>query len=140
LKADMLLLLLLSLVYVSVIGRIDEHEVNNLPHQDIELRSRHYSGLIELSSPHEGRFVHYVFIESEDSPERNPVTVWFNGGPGCSSLEGMFTENGPYSMSPTTGKLMRNHFSWTRGSSMLYVEQRTLRNSLSHTHKHIYTH
>ena len=118
------MLFLLLLFFTATLAKIDEHRVESLPHQNIELRSKHYSGLIELSSPHQGRFVHYIFIEAEsDSQASAPVTVWFNGGPGCSSLEGLFTENGPYSMDPMSGKLTRNHFSWTRRSNMLYVEQ-----------------
>ena len=118
------MLFLLLLFFTATLAKIDEHRVESLPHQNIELRSKHYSGLIELSSPHQGRFVHYIFIEAESESQASaPVTVWFNGGPGCSSLEGLFTENGPYSMDPMSGKLTRNHFSWTRRSNMLYIEQ-----------------
>ncbi len=46
-----------------------------------------------------------------------------NGGPGCSSLEGLLQENGPFSWSWGTAKPVPNEFSWTNLSSVLWVEQ-----------------
>jgi carboxypeptidase D len=46
-----------------------------------------------------------------------------NGGPGCSSLEGLLQENGPFSWSWGQAKPTQNQYSWTNISSMLYVEQ-----------------
>jgi carboxypeptidase C (cathepsin A) len=40
--------------------------------------------------------LHYIFVESADSPADDPVQIWFNGGPGCSSMLGFAQENGPF--------------------------------------------
>ncbi|KAF8749253.1 Alpha beta-hydrolase, partial [Rhizoctonia solani] len=39
--------------------------------------------------------------------------VWTNGGPGCSSLEGLLQENGPFTWPTGTAKPIRNQWAWT---------------------------
>ena len=45
-----------------------------------------YSGYLSVT---ETKQLHYVFTESLDAPSTDPVVIWFNGGPGCSSMLGM---------------------------------------------------
>jgi carboxypeptidase C (cathepsin A) len=52
-----------------------------------------YSGYLNVTA---GKSLHYAFVESQDAPATDPVVIWFNGGPGCSSLLGYFQEHGPF--------------------------------------------
>lgn len=43
-----------------------------------------------------GKHLHYMLSESEKAPAKDPLVFWFNGGPGCSSLDGFFYEHGAF--------------------------------------------
>jgi cathepsin A (carboxypeptidase C)/serine carboxypeptidase-like clade 2 len=47
--------------------------------------------------------------------------LWFNGGPGCSSLGGFFTENGPFVVQPDLSVKL-NQYSWNRKVNLVWVE------------------
>ena len=82
------------------------------------LLSANYAGYIPLTG---GRASFYWFIESEYKPSTDPLVLWLNGGPGCSSLLGLMEENGPYTMRHG-GSFVLNEFRWTTNASILYLE------------------
>ena len=62
--------------------------VTNLPglNQDIV----QFSGYLDI--PATEKKIHYWFVQSELDPVNDPVVFWTNGGPGCSGLLGLLTE------------------------------------------------
>lgn len=56
----------------------------------------------------------FRFVESQRDPATDPLVLWLNGGPGCSSLGGLFTENGPFHPNPDGMTLFENVFSWNK--------------------------
>ena len=70
--------------------------VASLPGWDKPLPSKMYSGYIDVSASTDREMhVHYMFVESESDPDTDPVLLWTNGGPGASSMFGLFVELGP---------------------------------------------
>lgn len=51
------------------------------------------------------------------------MTLWLNGGPGCSSLNGMFSEVGPLVFSKEDSSNFEfNSYRWNRVSNVLFLE------------------
>ena len=57
------------------------------------LPSKHYAGYVTVDEAH-GRRLFYYLVESERDPAKDPVVLWLNGGPGCSSFDGFVYEHG----------------------------------------------
>ena len=71
-----------ALVAVSIAANVN-HFVPSLPGQANPFKPKWYSGFYNVST---SRHLHYLFIESLSKPETDPVLVYFNGGPGVSSV------------------------------------------------------
>ena len=85
----------------------------------ITMLSQSYSGYLDVSP---GKALHYVFIESQGDSTNDPVVVWFNGGPGCSSLLAFLQEHGPFVIDDNSTTIIQNPYPWTTNASMLYIE------------------
>jgi carboxypeptidase C (cathepsin A) len=79
-----------------------------------------YSGYVPI--PGTSRTIHYVLVESANNWQTDPLVIWTNGGPGCSSMLAFTTENGPYSMADNTTTFFKNDYSWNNNANMLYIE------------------
>ncbi|XP_022776921.1 serine carboxypeptidase-like 45 isoform X2 [Durio zibethinus] len=96
--------------------------IKALPGQPANVAFKQYSGYI-VTEPQHGRALFYYFVEvGSANPLLHPLTLWLNGGPGCSSLGfGAFMENGPFQPGES-GHLIKNKYSWNLESNMLYLE------------------
>jgi len=115
-----------------------QDEVTSLPGWNQPLPSRIYSGFIDCGLeppgyPNGQMFMHYVFLESERDPKNDPLLIWYNGGPGASSLFGLLVELGPLQLNDLsldnkiyneTGipQLIYNQYGWTKFSNLLIVD------------------
>lgn len=79
-----------------------------------------FSGYVNIGDT--SKMLHYVLVESQNEPSTDPLLVWFNGGPGCSSMLGFLQEHGPYAMDSGTDYFHPNEYSWNREANVLYIE------------------
>ena len=71
----------------------DADQVKVLPGWNEALPSPMYSGYLDVNG---GKHLHYLLSETEGDKTKDPLVFWFNGGPGCSSLDGFFYEHGAF--------------------------------------------
>ncbi|KAI0658185.1 alpha/beta-hydrolase [Cubamyces menziesii] len=101
--------------------------------QDAKLRFVRNSGVCE-TTPGVGQLSGYIdigtnmsmwfwFFEARHNPETAPFTLWLNGGPGCSSMIGLFQEHGPCEVNPDGETTVLNPFSWNNISNIIYIDQ-----------------
>jgi len=74
-------------------------EIHVLPGWQDDLPSRMFAGYVDAGTKREENTTyqlheHYFFVESENDPLKDPLVVWTNGGPGASSMFGLFLELG----------------------------------------------
>ena len=98
-----MMLNILSVVLVALLGTADAlgdfkadnvTDLSSLPGWPKELPFEMYSGYIDIKNT--TKRIHYVFLEAMNKTATTPTVVWFNGGPGCSSMLGFLQETGPY--------------------------------------------
>jgi len=87
-----------------------------------------FAGFVSVKDPEAPKFkredIFYWFVESEsETRATDPLVLWTNGGPGCSGLLGMLTENGPFRTLPGGAGLRPFEYSWTKHASIVFVEQ-----------------
>ncbi|XP_017297319.1 cathepsin A-like [Kryptolebias marmoratus] len=114
-----LLLCLLCGFQLGSRAQYDPDEVTQLPGMKFKPNYRQWSGYLDAGP---GRFLHYWFVTSQGDPAKDPVVLWLNGGPGCSSLDGFLSENGPFHVNYDGATLYENPFSWNKIANMLYLE------------------
>jgi len=80
------------------------------------------TGEIDLGNGGDTIF-YYLFSARNQTNRGKKLLIWFNGGPGCSSSIGLFTENGPYMFYNKSSKLTFNPYSWNRDYDLMFVDQ-----------------
>ena len=68
----------------------------------------------------------FWFVEARVSPETAPLTIYLNGGPGSSSMIGLFQEIGPCEVVEIAQDKLgtqAREWGWDRSSNILFVDQ-----------------
>lgn len=79
-----------------------------------------YSGYLDVES--EDKHFFFWFFESRNDPENDPVILWLNGGPGCSSMTGLLFELGP-SFIKKGYEMEYNEHAWNSNASVIFLDQ-----------------
>ncbi|XP_059453841.1 serine carboxypeptidase 24-like [Corylus avellana] len=81
-----------------------------------------FSGYIPVNEQH-GRALFYWLTEATAFPEKKPLVLWLNGGPGCSSVAyGASEEIGPFRINRTGASLYLSKYAWNTEANILFLE------------------
>ncbi|WKX94761.1 hypothetical protein Q1695_011769 [Nippostrongylus brasiliensis] len=101
-------------------SRKESDRIITMPGLNVSLTFKQYSGFLKGSDTH---MLHYWLAEAEMlDPASAPLLLWLNGGPGSSSLEGLFFENGPFRISKDGQMVYKNPYAWNQFANVLYLE------------------
>eukprot|EP00271_Cylindrocystis_brebissonii_P007287 TRINITY_DN20637_c0_g1_i1.p1 TRINITY_DN20637_c0_g1~~TRINITY_DN20637_c0_g1_i1.p1 ORF type:complete len:561 (+),score=126.22 TRINITY_DN20637_c0_g1_i1:226-1908(+) len=99
----------------------EDHLITGLPGSP-NAAFKMYSGYVTVDPDH-GKALFYWFVEAQLDADTKPLTLWLNGGPGCSSVGvGAIEELGPFFTNKDATGLIQNFYSWNRVSNLLFVE------------------
>ncbi|KAF9622657.1 hypothetical protein IFM89_032578 [Coptis chinensis] len=111
-----------SPVYISTQGSKEADKIETLPGQPEGVDFDQYSGYVTVD-PTAGRALFYYFVESPQNSSTNPLVLWLNGGPGCSSLGfGAMEELGPFRVNGDGKTLFRNDYAWNNVANVIFLE------------------
>lgn len=79
-----------------------------------------YAGYLTVNETYDSNLFFWYF-KAKVNPESAPLVLWLQGGPGASSLFGLFTENGPFSVSKKL-KLVKRQYSWHLNHHLIYID------------------
>ena len=72
------------------------HQVTSLPYWNAEVTLPcMYAGTFPVKATDDQHHLFYWFFKNLTLPDTAPVVMWMNGGPGATSMFGLFLENGP---------------------------------------------
>ncbi|GKV49928.1 hypothetical protein SLEP1_g56650 [Rubroshorea leprosula] len=96
-------------------GSMDGDRLGTIPGQPNGVNFSQYAGYITVD-PNAGRALFYYFVESPENSSTNPLVLWLNGGPGCSSLGYRAMEElGPFRVNADGLTLFLNPYAWNNG-------------------------
>ena len=79
-----------------------------------------FSGYVDIE---EEQHIFWWFFEARNAdPTTAPLTVWINGGPGSSSMIGLFQELGPCGIDENM-EVVTNPYAWNNISNMIFIDQ-----------------
>lgn len=78
-----------------------------------------YSGYFTVNEEFNSNLFFWYFPANID-PTNAPVVLWLQGGPGATSLIGLFGENGPFEVK--SQKVTLRKYSWSLAHNLIYID------------------
>jgi len=100
------------------------YQVTSVPGFTGDIPFDSYAGYFPVNDG--DKMLFFWFVESQNDPANDPVVLWLNGGPGCSSFDGFVYEHGPFFFNSgpmgANQNLTLNPNSWNKVANMIYLD------------------
>ncbi|KAJ1959860.1 Cell death protease [Dipsacomyces acuminosporus] len=98
--------------------------VQGIPFQDgSEFNAlEQYAGQIPMNDDGKDVMFFWLVTNTTNTQNKDKLVLWLNGGPGCTSLDGVFLENGPYKFDGPN-RLRFRDYSFSQQFDVLYIDQ-----------------
>ncbi|KAK9296016.1 hypothetical protein QLX08_009856 [Tetragonisca angustula] len=101
-------------------GKIDEaRNKASVQHKEMDDISS-YAGYLTVNKQYNSNMF-FWFFPALHNPKTAPVVLWLQGGPGATSMYGLFLENGPFIVTKNKTLEMRE-YSWNKCHNLLYID------------------
>ncbi|KAF5343788.1 hypothetical protein D9757_007134 [Collybiopsis confluens] len=67
--------------------------------------------------------IFFWYFAARNNNDTAPLSLWFNGGPGSSSMIGLFQELGPCRINNASSAVTLNPNAWNTNSNLLFIDQ-----------------
>eukprot|EP00826_Nyctotherus_ovalis_P051726 TRINITY_DN6479_c0_g3_i2.p1 TRINITY_DN6479_c0_g3~~TRINITY_DN6479_c0_g3_i2.p1 ORF type:complete len:415 (-),score=98.40 TRINITY_DN6479_c0_g3_i2:148-1392(-) len=91
--------------------------------QDVFLGENVEYGYVKIDETPKDNSIFYWLFKSRTGLPSSSLIVWLEGGPGCSAVDSLFLQNGPYRATPNSTVYFSNPYSWTNLADVLYSDQ-----------------
>ncbi|KAG7444067.1 alpha/beta-hydrolase [Guyanagaster necrorhizus] len=71
----------------------------------------------------QNKSIWFWYFAARNNPDTAPLALWFNGGPGSSSMIGLFQELGPCRITNDSSTVVLNPYSWNTNANLLFIDQ-----------------
>ncbi|KAK0162941.1 hypothetical protein PV327_006667 [Microctonus hyperodae] len=101
-------------------GKYDEARKQATVQYEDMLDVGSYAGYLTVNKKYNSNMF-FWFFPAQNQPKTAPVVLWLQGGPGASSLYGLFAENGPFKVTKNKTLAMRK-YSWSISHNLIYID------------------
>lgn len=107
------------LLFSPALGAVDWHEIKSLPNLQFTPTFKQYSGYLPVSNENQ---LFYWLVTAYENASTAPVFLYLNGGPGCSSLQGLLLEMGPFRVYDYGARVVENPYAWNKFANILFID------------------
>ncbi|KJE95976.1 cre [Capsaspora owczarzaki ATCC 30864] len=110
----------------TAVGDASADHIASLPGLTTAINFKQYGGYLNVDAQR-GRNLYYWYTTPDTTSANfqsanNTLILWLNGGPGCSSVSGFFSENGPFLVQSDGLTIQLNPHAWNNAGHVFWLE------------------